>query len=141
MLYNKNEQKYVARLKVADDTWIHCIDQRDKKAYLFGSGCHDIDLESGSISRNYLHDLKLSPKEYLSKIGFIWADFALPDEKYLLGNDHGKLMIWDIRQNTIREVQSCGTDMPFSNFIYRIILSHKDDHYYAVGGSGCYRIS
>ncbi|MBK9014548.1 MAG: hypothetical protein IPM82_10950 [Saprospiraceae bacterium] len=141
VFYDKKEGKYFSKLKVADDIWIHCFDKRDDKVYFFGSGCHSIDLPDMAVSRNYLLDLNLDPKAYRSTIGFIWAQYPLPGERYLLGNDHGKLLVWNIRENSITPVESCRQAMPFSNFIYRIIFSPKDQHYWAVGGSGCYRIS
>ncbi|MBK9013594.1 MAG: hypothetical protein IPM82_05645 [Saprospiraceae bacterium] len=31
----------------------------------------------------------------------------------LIGNDHGKLLVWDIRENSITPVESCRQAMPF----------------------------
>ncbi len=139
--YNKKTGKYQSRLNISDDAWIHCFDKRADKLYFFGSGLSYIDYQGMELGDNYALKTNLSAEQYLSTIGFVWATFPLSNDRYLLGNHLGGFMLWNSHDNSFKNLESCGSPVDFSNYILKIIYSPKDQHYWAVGGSGCYRIS
>ena len=139
--YEKATGKYHSKIGVHDDVWIHCFDKRENRMYFFGSGMSYMGLPKMEIAEDYARKLNLTPDAYLATIGFTWAVYPMPEQRYLLGNNLGKFLVWNVRDNSFSPVESCGKAMPFSNYIYKIIFSNKDQHYWAVGGSGCYRIS
>jgi len=133
--------QYTARLN-DDFSWIHCFDKREENLYMLGSVFHSMNLENMQLSENYTHEFaSTDPELHISTIGMIWAVYPLSEQHYLLGNDHGGVLIWNILENTFNEIEFCGQPIPQGKFIYRIIFSPTDQHYWAVGGIGCYRIS
>ncbi len=106
---------------------------------MIGGVFRSVEISDKKVSENYFarHDfVNGNPKRIL-----FWAEFPLPDQRYLLGNEDGTLWVWDMRDNKFSPVPACGQIVPQSGNIYRIIFSHQDQHYWAVGSAGCYRIS
>ena len=140
--YDHKEAKYFNVFN-GRKVWIYCIDQQRDNIHLFGTGFYSIKLptDDKKTSRDAPQLPDLIAESTYSEKGSFWAVKSLPNQRYLIGNNLGKLLIWNRVDDTFDQVNTCGPQMPFSNYIYKIIFSPTDQHYWAVGGSGCYRIS